>query len=105
MVIFSSEPFMASFWCVFITRMGPVISSKQSNIHSLSSAHNEDKWSVRAARVIQEEGEKRSLVFHINAAQRSYLEVWEAMQILDLVGSIAYTPEKSRWSTPNRAKV
>ncbi len=105
MAIFASDPFVASFWHVFITQMGAVISSKQSNIHSLSSAHNEDKWSVRAARVIQEEGEKRSLVFHINAAQRSYLEVWESMQILDLAGSIAYTPEKSRWSTPNRAKV
>ncbi len=59
----------------------------------------------RESDIIQDEGETRSLVFHINAAQISYMEVWEAMHILDLAGSIAYAPEKSRWSTPNRAKV
>lgn len=50
----------------------------------------------RESDIIQDEGEKRSLVFHINAAPISYMEVWEAMHILDLAGSIAYAPEKSR---------
>lgn len=51
--------------------------------------------------IIQDKREKRSLVFHINAAQGSYLEDCEVMQILDPARSIAWALEKSRWSIRN----
>lgn len=58
MFIYASEPFMISFWHVFITQMDPVITSKQSNIHSLLSAQNEDKWSVHAVWVWNDPGRR-----------------------------------------------
>lgn len=50
--------------------MDPVIGSQQLNIHSLSSAPNEDKWSVHTVRLWHYPGRREkapSLVFHTNA--------------------------------------
>lgn len=58
MVIYASEPFMISFWHVFITQMDPVITSKQSNIHSLLSAQTNEVSMQCESEIIQDEGEK-----------------------------------------------